>query len=295
MANSLKDLSASLREAIQRASAYTVGIEHRPYTVSGVLIGAERVLTASHLVSDEGIGIVLPDGRKAEAKVAGRDPAHDLALLRLGSSFKADRPPVGAVAVGDLVVSLRRDPFDGINASLAMISAAGSKLRLGRMAVIERYVQTDAARLPGSTGGPLVDAEGALAGIQVFNRRMGSEVAIPVDLALERAKVLEEKGSIRRPYLGIRSQAVTLPASVREALKGRQETGLLLVVVEQGSAAERGGLEVGDMLVGFAGSQVTEHEELVSLMTERGADAAVEVEIVRGGAPRKVNISLGGA
>ena len=294
MANALKDLSAALRQAIQKAAEYTVGLEREPYSVSGVLIGGGKVLTASHLVPDEGIQIIMPDGKKVGAKLAGRDPIHDLALLRLESGGQSQQPAAAAVEVGDLVVSLKRDTFDGINASLAMVSASGSKLRIGRSGVLERYLQTDADRLPGTTGGPLANAEGAFAGIQVYNRRMGAEVAIPADVALSRAKLLEEKGSVQRPYLGIRSQAVALPKEARAALKDRQDNGLLLVSVDAGSAAEKAGLAVGDILVGFAGSPVSEHEKLVTLMAERGAGAGVEVEIVRGGALRKVSVSIGG-
>ena len=210
MANALKEISASLREAVRRASVYTVSLEREPYAVSGVLIGGDRVLTASHLVPDEGIVVVMPDGKKHQGKVAGRDPIHDLALLRLGAGVHAPAPVAASVAVGDLVVTLKRDSFDGINAALGMVSAAGAKLRLGRNAVLERYVQTDSDRMTGSTGGPLADADGAFAGIQVFNRRMGAEVAIPADLALARARLLEEKGSVQRPYLGVKSQAVAL-------------------------------------------------------------------------------------
>ena len=295
MANALKEISASLREAVRRASQYTVGLEREPYTVSGVLIGGDRVLTASHLVPDTGIVVVTPDGNKHQGKVAGRDPIHDLALLRLGASVQAPVPATASVAVGDLVVTLKRDSFDGINAALGMVSAAGAKLRLGRNAVLERYVQTDDDRMTGSTGGPLADAEGAFAGIQVFNRRMGAEVAIPADLALARARLLEEKGSVQRPYLGVKSQAVPLSKAARDAVKGRQESGLLLVWVEAASAAERAGLEVGDILVGFAGTPVTDHEQLVTLLAERGAGAKVEVEVLSGGKLRTAPLSVGGA
>ena len=293
MANALKEISGSLREAVRRAAAYTVALERQPYSVSGVLIGGDRVLTANHLVPDEGIVVVLPDGKKLDAKLAGRDPIHDLALLRLGSDVKAAVPSAAAVEVGDLVVSIKRDSFDGINASLAMVSAAGSKLRLGRSGVLERYVQIDADRLTGTTGGPLADGEGALAGIQVFNRRMGAEVAIPTDVALARARLLEEKGSVPRPYLGIRSQAVSLSGSAKDALKRKQETGLLLVSVESGKAAERAGLEVGDILAGMAGSPVADHEELVNRLADHGAGAVVEVEVIRGGARRTFSLSIG--
>jgi S1-C subfamily serine protease len=295
MANALKELSTSLREAIRRAAAYTVALDREPYAVSGVLIGGDKVLTASHLVPDEGVEIIMPDGNKIKATLAGRDPIHDLALLRLEGGAKLPAPATASVEVGDLVVTVKRDPIDGINASLGMVSASGSKLRLGRSGVLERYVQVDADRLTGSTGGPIANAEGALAGIQVFNRRMGAEVSIPADVAMARAKLLEEKGSVQRPYLGIRSQAVTLPAEARKALKDRQEKGLLLVTVESGSAAEKAGLVVGDILVAFAGSPVTEHEQLVTLMAEKGAGAGVEVEVIRGGGSRTVSVSIGGA
>ncbi len=295
MANPLKDLSTALRGAVQRASAYTVGLDREPYSVSGVLIGGDRVLTASHLVPEEGITVLMPDGKKLDAKLAGRDPLHDLALLRLGGGAQAPQAVAASVEVGDIVVSLKRDSFDGINASLGMVSASGAKLRLGRSAVLEHYLQTDTDRMTGSTGGPVADAEGTLAGIQVFNRRMGAEVIIPAGLALERARLLEEKGSIARPYLGVRSQEVPLSRSARDALKGRQEAGLLLVWVESGSAAEKTGLEVGDIMVGFAGAHVTDHDGLVSALAEQGAGTAVEAEIIRGGVLRTVKVTIGGA
>jgi S1-C subfamily serine protease len=295
MANALKDLSAALRAAIQKGSSFTVGLEHHHYSVSGVLIGGDRVLTASHLVPDEGATVTVPDGARKKAALAGRDPIHDLALLRLGADVKAPDVHAAAVAVGDLVVSLKRDSFDGINAALGMVSSSGEKLRVGRSGVLQRYFQTDTDRLPGTTGGPLVDADGAFAGIQVFNRRMGAEVVIPADLALARARLLEEKGNLPRPYLGVRSQAVPLTDGGKEAVKTRQETGLLLVWVEPGSAAAHAGLEVGDILVGIGGEAVADHEQLVTLLSGHGAGAKVDAQVLKGGALRSVSVTIGGA
>jgi serine protease Do len=161
--------------------------------------------------------------------------------------------------------------------------------------VLERYLQTDGDRMQGSTGGPLADAEGGFVGIQVFNRRMGAEVAIPAELALARARLLEEKGSVPRPHLGVRSQSVELAKAVRDSLKEKQEHGLLLISVESGSAAEKAGLGVGDILVRFAGSPVSDHEDLLGLLAEHGAGASVEVDIVRGGALRTVKLTIGSA
>jgi S1-C subfamily serine protease len=295
MANPLKDLSAALRAAIQKGSSFTVGLEREPYHVSGVLIGGDRVLTASHLVADEGASLVMPDGTARHGALAGRDPVHDLALLRLGPGTISTPVSAVAVAVGDLVISLKRDPFDGINASLAMVSARGEKLRIGASGILQSYFQVDADRMPGTTGGPMVDADGALAGVQVFNRRLGAEVVIPADLALARAKLLEEKGSVPRPYLGVRSQATRLTRAGLEAVKGRQESGLLVVRVEPGSAAEKGGVEVGDLIVGLGGTPVADHEQLVTVLAERGAGAAVEAEVIRGGELRRLSVTIGNA
>jgi S1-C subfamily serine protease len=246
-------------------------------------------------VPDEGVSVTMPDGTTKEAKLAGRDPVHDLALLRLGAGVNSAAVPSASVSVGDLVVSLKRDSFDGINAALSMVSSSGEKLRIGRSGVMERYFQVDTDRLTGTTGGPLVDADGAFAGIQVFNRRMGAEVAIPADLALTRARLLEEKGSVPRPYLGVRSQEVPLSAAARSAVSARQETGLLLVWVEKGSAAEHAGLEVGDILVGIGGTAVADHEQLVTTLSEHGAGAKVDAQIVRGGTLRSVPVTVGSA
>jgi S1-C subfamily serine protease len=294
MSNALKDLSVSLREAIRRGSAFTVALDRDPYPVGGVLIGGDKVLTAAHLVSDDGADVIMPDGKSVSASLVGRDSVHDLALLKL-SSGTAAKPPVAEAGVGDMVVTLKRDTYDGINAALGMVSAAGEKLRLGAATVLARYLQTDSDRLMGTTGGPVVDAEGALVGIQVLNRRMGAEVAIPAALALERAALIEKTGGVKRPYLGVRSQAVPLPKEARDALGGGRETGLLLVSVEPGKAAEKAGLMVGDILVEMGGKPVTDHESLVAILADKGAGATLEARVARGGSLHKVSLTVGEA
>ncbi len=294
MPNALLEFQSALRDAVRKASIYTAGLERLPYAVSAVLIDGESALTASHVTPDDGVGLLLPDGGKARARLLGRDPVHDLALLRLEAKTGAPETSTASLEVGDLALVLKRDPFDGVNASLSMVSAVGARLTLGRSGAVERYLQIAADRMPGSTGGPIADAEGRFAGVQVFNRNMGHEIAVPADLALRRAGIIREKGSIKRPYLGIKSRTVRLPASVTEALSNRRESGLLVMEVEPDSPAGRGGLSVGDILVGFAGSSVADHGDLLSAMAEHGAGAEVSAEVARAGAVSSLTIKIGG-
>jgi S1-C subfamily serine protease len=100
---------------------------------------------------------------------------------------------------------------------------------------------------------------------------------------------------VPRPYLGVRSQEVPLTKAGLEAVKNRQETGLLLVRVESGSAAEKAGLEVGDILVAIGGANVADHEELVTILSERGAGAKLEAEVLRGGGLTRIPVTIGAA
>jgi S1-C subfamily serine protease len=293
------DLSRSLADAVEKAGSYTVMVTARKgRPASGVAWRDGLVLTASHAVeADEGITVTLPGGQSTGAGLAGRDQARDIAVLRLdaGAASPAAQAAGGEPRVGQLALSVGRLPMDGINAALGIVSAAGERLSLWRGSVIDRYLQTDAPRAPGFSGGPLADADGRMLGINVFGRRFGASLAIPTASAFQTAERILKGGTIRRGYLGVRSQPVELPLAVREALRGRQTTGLLLVGVEPGSPAEGAGLMVGDILVGFKGAAVRGHEELLELLGSDAAGAEARAEIVRGGSLTAAAIIVGAA
>ncbi len=116
--------------------------------------------------------------------------------------------------------------------------------------MLERYLRTDSISYPGFSGGPLVAADGTVLGLNTSGLANGAAVTVPADIAWRIADTLVKHGRIKRGYLGIRSQTVDISEAAQKALQREQATGLLIVGVENGSPAAKGGLIVGDILVG---------------------------------------------
>jgi S1-C subfamily serine protease len=294
--NPLVALSDALAEAVSKAGASTVTVDARHrMPASGIAYDPGLVLTADHVVErDEDIHIFLPDGTQVSARLAGRDPGSDLALLRLDSKGLVPAEPAGEAArIGQLALALGRPSTEGIQASLGVVSAVGGPVRTGQGSLLENYIRTDTIPYPGFSGGPLVDAAGHVLGLNTSGLAPGVALTIPVALAWQIAKALAEHGHMRRGYLGIRSQPVTIAAAQRQALGRMQETGLLLVSVEEDSPAAQGGLMVGDILVGLAGEAITDPDQLVSRLSGAVVGQPTPIEVLRAGQPLTITVKIG--
>ena len=286
--NPLIAFSDAMADAVARAGAATVLVDaRRRHPASGIGYAPGLVLTADHVVErDDEIRVVLPDGSESGAGVAGRDPGNDLALLRLdGAGLVTAERAVQEARVGQIALALGRPNLEGIQASLGVVSAIGGPVRTGRGGLLERYLRTDTIPYPGFSGGPLVDAAGRLLGINTSGLWQGGSLTIPASLAWSVAETLAQHGRVRRGFLGVRSQPVPIPASQRQALGRDQATGLLLVGVEEDGPAARGGLLVGDILVGLAGQPVTDPDELLAQLVGSIIGQASPVQVLRGGQP----------
>jgi S1-C subfamily serine protease len=294
--NLLMALSDSMAAAVEKAGAATVLVDgRRRYPASGIAVAADRILTADHVVErEDDVRVVLPDGSQAKASLAGRDPGSDLALLRLdGSLAAAAEAALQEARLGQLVLALGRPNTDGIQASLGVISAVGGPVRTNRGGLLERYLRTDAIPYPGFSGGPLVDTAGRVVGLNTSGLARGASLAIPAGLAWQVAETLAQHGSIRRGFLGVRSQPVPIPPAQQQTLGREQAAGLLLVAVESGSPAESGGLIVGDILVGLAGQPVEDPDELLARLNGEVVGKPTPVEVLRGGQPATVTVTIG--
>jgi S1-C subfamily serine protease len=258
--------------------------------------GEEQAVLLVHLKGvverEEDLTIQTHDARTLPAQFAGRDPATDLALLRVAN---LELNPIAAAAeaarVGQLVLAVGRSSSEGPMASAGIVSAIGGPLRTGRGGTLERYIRTDATPYPGFSGGPLIDAQGAVLGITTTGLVSSVALAVPAAIAWSIAETLVQQGYIKRGYLGISSQAVYLPAAQRV---GRtQEHGLLIVKVDDDSPAQKGGLMLGDILVGIDGQTITDTEELLALLTNDRVGKAIPVEVIRGNTLQALQITVG--
>jgi S1-C subfamily serine protease len=294
--NPLVAFSEAMADAVVKAGASTVLVDaRRRHPASGIGYSSDLVLTADHVVErDDEIRVVLPDGSEMVASVAGRDPGNDLALLRLdGMGLVIAERAAHEARIGQIVLALGRPNLEGIQASLGVVSAVGGPVRTGNGGLLERYLRTDTIPYPGFSGGPLIDAAGRLLGINTSGLWQGGSLTIPASLAWSVAETLAQHGRVRRGFLGVRSQPVTIPAAQRQALGRYQATGLLLVGVEEDGPAARGGLLVGDILVGLAGQPVADPDELLARLVGNMVGQSSAVQVLRGGQPLTVQVIIG--
>ncbi|MSQ12483.1 MAG: PDZ domain-containing protein [Dehalococcoidia bacterium] len=285
--------SEGLADLVEKAAASVVRVAARPRVAgTGVAWSAEGlVLTAEHLLEQDEVTLGLPDGQQVGATVLGRDPATDLALLRAGSSGLAVLPHGPAPRVGNMVVALAR-PFAEASANVGIVMD-GSHAARRPSAFPEGVISTNITMYPGFSGGPLVDAQGRMVGL--LTSRFGSQagVALPLATVQRVAADLLDYGWVRRGYLGVRTQPVPLSAALRATLGAEQGGGLLVMGVEQGSAAERGGIILGDILVALDGQAVQGPEDLRVFLSQERIGRPVSLRVLRGVAARDVTVTVG--
>ena len=294
MSNILVELSNSMAAAVEKAAISTLLVSaRRRMPASGIAFAADLVFTANHVVErEEGITVLLPDGREVPAKLAGRDPGSDLAVLRLEKELLTSAQMATQARLGQLVLALGRPSPEGIEVSLGVVSAMGGPARTPQGS-LDQYIRTDTTPYPGFSGGPLVDAEGKVVGVNTTGFGRGVALTIPAAYAWKVADQLARSGSVKRGYLGVRSEAVELSEASQKELKRKQATGLLLVSVERKSPAEAGKLIVGDILVGIDGQPIPDHDALFALLAGVEVGKSATLEVLRGGKAQNFSLEIG--
>jgi len=286
--NDLVSLSNELAAAVRQAGRSVFGVRARPRLAStGIHWRSGLVVTADHTVrTDDDIVLVRPDGRTASATIAGRDPTIDIAVLRVDA---ADVPvaEVGdssGVQVGHIVLAIG----DGPRASWGVVSAMDVEGGSGGS-----LFDLDLTLYPGFSGGPLVDVQGRVIGINTSGASRNRHLAIPAAVVNRLLEGLQRRGHIPRPYLGVSTQSVRLPETMRQQLHLEQPSAVIVVAVQPGSPAAQGGLVIGDVIVSLGGASITDPMELRRVLRPERVGETIVASVIRGGEARDLRVVVG--
>jgi serine protease Do len=286
----LADLGREIGGIAETVGPSVVGIGNRWRGGSGVVIGENRVLTNAHNLHGDEVTITFADGRTADAKVLGVDGDGDLAVLEV--------PTEGAPAlawgdgeapgIGCPVVALGNPNGHGPRVTFGFVSGTGRSFRGPRGRRVAGAIEHTAPLMPGSSGGPVVDLEGRLLGINTNRLGNGCYLAIAADASLqERVTALGRGESPKRRRLGVGLAPSHVAQQLRRAVGLSERDGLLVREVEDDSPAAKAGIAEGDLLVAVGGKPLTGADDLFEALAGEGP---LEVTLVRGTDERTVTV-----
>ena len=290
----LDEIQTGIRQVADGAGASVVGIGQRWGVGSGVVLGEGRVLTNAHNVRGSQVTVTFADGRTAEGTVAGNDIDGDLAVIEVDTGGAPALPWATGAApgIGTPVFALANPGGRGLRATFGFVSGIERTFRGPRGRRITGSLEHTAPLLPGSSGGPVLDAEGHLLGINTNRLGEGFYLAIPADEALRgRADALGRgESAAPPPRLGIAITPGHVARRMRRAVGLPEADGVLIREVAEESPGARAGLASGDLIVAAAGQPVTTPDDLFDAL--QGAGAAIELRIVRGTDERTVQVTF---
>ncbi len=287
----LLSFSNDLATAVERAARSIVAVHARARLPStGLHWRPGVIVTAEHTVRmEEEIRVTWSDGRAAPASVVARDPATDLAVLRIGNSDwpVAELGESDSLKVGHLVLAVGYGP----RASWGVVSAVGGAWRTWRGGEVDRFIRVDLVLYPGFSGGALVDATGRVAGLVTSGLSRQLELAVPASTVERIVDELLTAGRVSRGYLGLALQPVALPESWRRADSGGR--ALIIVNVEPDGPGARAGVMLGDVLVALDGTPLRDPDDVQGVLQGRRAGSVVTASLIRAGNSLEVAITLG--
>ncbi len=262
---------------------------------SGFVIDEEGlIVTNHHVVKDaETITVILYDESEAEAKVIGKDPKTDLALIKVDVDRKLPTVTLGdsdKLRMGDWVLAIG-NPF-GLKYTLTagIVSAKGREIGAGPY---DDFIQTDASINPGNSGGPLINMKGEVIGINtaIIAGGTGIGFAIPVNIAKELIPQLKDKGRVSRGWLGVYIQRVTPDLAKTFGLD--KPMGALVSEVTEGGPADGTGLEHGDIIIEFNGKAVEQFNDLPRMVAATPPGEKISLKVLRKGKEKTIKVKLG--
>jgi serine protease Do len=291
----LEETSAALQEAASDLGPAVVGLGRGWGVGSGVVIAPGRVLTNAHNLRHQEATVTFADGRRESARVVGSDADLDVAVLDVDTG---DLEPLqfseeDETSIGQPVLALGNPGGRGLRVTPGFVSSVARSFRGPRGRRIGGAIEHTAPLPRGSSGGPLVDLDGRLLGINAVRQDGGLILAIATDRALrDRLEALGRGEAPTRVRLGVAIAPPRVARRLRRAVGLPEFDGVLVRAVEAGSAAERAGIERGDLIVGAAGKQIDRVDALYEALDGAASGEQLELTVLRAADERTVLVTF---
>ncbi len=287
--SSLDDLSSTISSLADHVGPSVVGIGSR-LRGAGFVFADGAIATNAHNLRGDEVTVTFAGGRRERGHVAGVDPDGDLAVVSVDTAGAAGLEwATGSAAVGSAVFGLAATSNGGVRTTFGLVSAIERAFRGPGGRKIEGSIEHTAPLAPGSSGGPLVDAEGRLVGVNTNRLGDAFYLALPATAALrDRLGALTRGESVRRARLGVAVAPSEIARRLRRSVGLAERDGLLVRGVEDGSPAAAAGIVEGDLLVAAGGRQLTSPDDLHAVLADVGLP--LELTIVRGNEERTVGV-----
>src|SRR5829696_2076047 len=291
MTGFIEELESTIAGVAARVGPAVVGLGRGWGRGSGVVIGEGRVLTNAHVLRGEEVAVRRSDGEVALGRVAARDDTLDVAVVAVDTgpapAVAWEPDAVGQLRTGQAVFALADPGGRGLRTTFGLVTATGRSFRGPRGRRIGGSIEHSAPLPRGSSGGPLVDADGRLLGINSVRMEGGLLLALPADAALRGvAEALGRGEAPARPQLGLALAPPRAARRMRAAVGLPERSGLLVRGIEPDSPAERAGLRQGDLLVAAGERPLGSFDDLFDAL--EGADGTLTLTVVRGTEEREV-------
>ena len=263
-----KNAVAAIRLAHQR---HLTGLVWR----SDIVVASEQSLP-----NKDEFELVAAGGSIATARIAGRDPATNVAILRLAEPIVSPSIAAGEVRTGAVALAIGADGAGGVSARLGVVNLAGPEWHSSRGGLIDRRIVLDIGLAGREEGGPVFDAAGACIGMSTFGPR-GQVIAIPTATIERIVPLLLKDGRIARGWLGVALQAVAVPDALRESAE--QSSGLMVMSVVEGGPAAQAGIVAGDIILSVDGTSTRRFRKIARLFGSDSIGRKADIRLIRSG------------
>ena len=295
--NTLQALSRDLADVVEQVSPSVVAVNARRHlSSSGVYWRDGVIVTAAHTLGrTEDISVILASGQTVAATLAGADPSTDLAVLKVDRA-ELSTPPfddTSQVKVGHLVLAVGRGARRGLNAALGIVGVLSGAWRTWRGGPIDQFIGLDLSLHPGAAGGPLINAQGHVLGINTLGLSRNMAVTVPASTVNRVVAHLLEKGHMGRGYLGLGMYPIPLLEDLKSALKLSADSGLIVVSAEPEGPGSKAGVLIGDVIVALEGTAVRNIRDLQAFLEPDFIGKTIAISIIRGGKPVDIKVIIG--